>query len=64
MRTWAGEVGEQRIQQVIRVAVLIEPGGDGPLFWSPHQLRRRVVVLEVDDHPGAPFACRGSGHGL
>ena len=44
-----GEVRQQRIEQIGRVAVLIEQDRDG-VAVALQQLRRCVVLLEIDNH--------------
>ena len=44
-----GEVRQQRIEQVGRVAVLIEQNGNRVAI-ALQKLGRRVVLLEIDDH--------------
>src|SRR5262245_7940923 len=44
-----GEIGEQRIEQVVWIAVLIEPRRDR-VAVAFEKLGRRIVLLEVDDH--------------
>ena len=50
-----GEIGEQRIEQIIRIAVAIEIDRDFARV-ALEQFRRRVVLLEVDEH-GALSHC-------
>src|SRR5262249_58073071 len=54
----AGEVGEQRVEQVIGIAVFVEPDRDRAAV-ALEELRRRVVLLEVNDHILAPDCARG-----
>ncbi len=44
-----GEIGEQRIEQIMRIAVAIEIDR-GFAGIALEQFRRRVVLLEVDEH--------------
>ena len=48
-----GKIGEQRIEAVVGIAVLVEAKGAG-VGAALHQFRRRVVMLKVDDHLRAP----------
>ena len=50
-----GEVRQQRIEQIGRIAVLIEQDRDR-VAVALQQLRRRVVLLEIDDHSIAPLS--------
>ncbi len=43
------EIGEQRIEQIIRIAVAVEIDRDLARI-ALEQFRRRVVLLEVDEH--------------
>ena len=47
------KIGEQRVEQIIWVAVGVEPHRDGAAL-ALEQFRWRVVLLEVDDHVGRP----------
>jgi hypothetical protein len=44
-----GEIGEQRVEQIMRIAVAIEIDGDFAGF-AFEQFRRRVVLLKIDEH--------------
>ena len=47
------QIGEQRIEQIIRIAIAIEVDRDLARI-ALEQFRRRVVLLEVDEH-GGPY---------
>ena len=44
-----GEIGEQRIEQIIRIAVVVHIDRDR-IGIALEQFGRRVVLLEVDEH--------------
>ena len=44
-----GQVGKQRIEAVIGIAVFVQAKGTD-VGAAPHQLRRRVVMMKIDDH--------------
>ena len=44
-----GEIGEQRIEQIVRIAVLVHLDRDG-IGIALEQFWWRVVLLEVDEH--------------
>ena len=44
-----GKIGEQRIEQIMRIAVTIEIDR-GLAGVALEQFRRRIVLLEVDEH--------------
>ena len=50
-----GQVGQQRVEQIVRIAVLIELDGHA-VGLALEQFRRRVVMLEVDDHSAPPIS--------
>ena len=44
-----GKIGEQRIEQIMRIAVAIEIGGELARL-AFEQFRRCVMLLKVDEH--------------
>ena len=56
-----GEVRQQRIEQITRIAVLIEQDRDRVAI-ALQEFWRRVMLLEIDDHSNAPShaSCRGT----
>ena len=52
------QIGEQRIEQIIRIAIAIEVDRDLARI-ALEQFRRRVVLLEVDEHGGPYVSFRG-----
>src|ERR1700722_18914853 len=46
------EIGQQRIEQIIGIAVLVEP--HRKLVAALHQLGWRIMLLEIDNHE-TPF---------
>jgi len=58
------EIGKERVEQIMRIAVAIEIDGEFAGF-AFEQFRRRVVLLKIDEHglsvPSFRIAANGSG---